>query len=124
MFLEKLAIVSNACQLLALDLVQCICQCHITMSMMMTVGFTIGCDVHELRPVALLRKSAQQSLRELLAVLQQALEGHSLRDGPVVKEQINGSSRRQPAAIGASRVNVCAVHVFPFAAANFSHACR
>src|SRR6267142_6605605 len=122
MLLEELAIVGDACQLPALDLVQCIRQCHITMGMMMTVGFAIGCDVHELRPVAVLRKSTQQSLRELLAILQQALEGHSLRDGPVVKEQINGSSRRQPAAIGASRVNVCAVDVFPFAAANFSHA--
>jgi hypothetical protein len=43
-----------------------------------SVSLTIRGDVHQLRPGTRIGKTAQQPLRELLAVVEQALERHCL----------------------------------------------
>ena len=52
MFLQKLAIVRDRRQLVGLDVRQRIGQRHVTVLVVMPVGFAVGRDVHELRITA------------------------------------------------------------------------
>ena len=93
MLLQKFAVVGDLRQAAGFDVIQRIGQRHVAERMVMAVGFAVGGDVGQLRPVALIRQCVQQTLREALAVVQQALKGHRPRDRPVVEEQVDGAAR-------------------------------
>ena len=84
--------------------------------MMVPVAFPVGGNVHQQRLAAVRGNSLQESVGETLTVGQQTLECHRLRNGAVVKEQGDGSSRRQPRQVGRHGVNVAAVDIQPLAA--------
>ena len=50
-----------------LDVFERVGQRHFAVVMMMAVGFAVGGDVHQLRPVAAVGKAAQQPVGEMLA---------------------------------------------------------
>ena len=65
---QKLAVIGQSGQLPAVNLFQGVSERHVAKAVMMTVAFAVGGDVHELRPLALRRESAGQSLDEAVAV--------------------------------------------------------
>ena len=79
--------------------------------MMMAVGLAIGGDMHQLRPAAIVGKSAEQPVGKRLAIAQQPFEGHRARDGAVVEKQVDAAPRRQIANVGTRRVDLAAFHI-------------
>src|ERR1700722_2354077 len=80
---------------------------------MMPIALAVRRDVNQLRSLSRLRKSAEQSLGEALAVIQQPLKGHSLRDRPIIKKQVDLLLRRQDGDIGVTGINLPSAHVLP-----------
>src|SRR5262249_15476935 len=86
MLLEVLSVIRETGYAFLLDVLQCISERHVSVSMVMSVALAVGGDVHELRPVAGVGKASCQTIRELLAAVEELLEGDSLRKGSVVEE--------------------------------------
>src|SRR5205823_3529356 len=102
---QILAIVGNSGETLGPDVIQCVSQRHLSIAMVMPVCLAVRGNVNHLGPVAIIRKSVQQTVGKLLAIIQQMLEGDSLRDGPVVEEQIHPAARWEFGEISASGVD-------------------
>src|SRR5689334_23857517 len=90
--LEVMAVIGNFGKFVRFDVLQSVRQRHVAVYMVMTIGFAIGCDMHQLRPGALIMKPAEQSIGKLFAVGKEFLECDRPRDGAVVKEEIDGAS--------------------------------
>src|SRR5215469_2678817 len=97
---------------------------HFTKVVMMTIAFAVGGNVDKLRPVALIRKSVQESLGEGLSVVEEVLERHRAGDGTIVEKQSKLSTRWEANKVGASRIDPLSTDVFPGAHAYFSDAAR
>src|SRR6201987_3679547 len=82
--LEKLSVVGKLCQVVGLNMVQSVRQGHLPKVMVVTITFAICGDVHQFRPAALVRESAHHPFCELLAIVQQTLEGNRFRNRSVV----------------------------------------
>ena len=108
MLLQKLAVVGDLRQAAALDVIERVGQRHVAERVVMPVGFAVGGDVGQLRAFALIRQSIQKPARKTAAIVQQAFEGHGLRHGPVVEEQMDGAAGRQLLAIGTRRIDALA----------------
>src|SRR5438270_868286 len=67
----------------------------------MTVGFAVGRDVHELRPGTLVAKAGHQPAREAFTIGQQTFKRDRARNRPVIKKQVDAAARRQPLHVGA-----------------------
>src|ERR1700675_1517844 len=92
--------------------------------MMMTITFPIRSDVRKLRPVAGVGKTADQTICESFAVVQQSFKGHTLRDWPVVEKSTDRLFRRQVNEISAARVDAVAADILPASPALASHTFR
>ena len=55
--------------------------------MMMPVSLAIGGNVDQLRTLAVERKAARQTIGEALAIVEQPLKSHGLRQGSIVEKQ-------------------------------------
>ncbi len=88
---------------------------------MMAVGLAVGGNVHQLRPVALVREAALKARGKILAAIQQMLKSHGLRNRPVIKKEVDLCSRRQFGEIGACGIDAAAVNVFPASPADLAH---
>ena len=95
------------------DKVQTICQRHFAEAVMMPVTFAVGCQMHQLRLVALVVKCAQNALCKCLSAVQQTFKSNGLRDIAIVKKQGNRPTRRQPTEVRTARINVFIDHICP-----------
>src|SRR5581483_3143109 len=96
---------------------------HLPEAMVMSVGLAVGSDVHELRPGAGVGKSAQQTVGEGLAVVEQAFERDCLRYRPVIEEEIDIALRRQLHPVSARWIDLT-LNVLPRAPGEFLHSSR
>src|SRR6202034_4878106 len=114
--LQELAVVRELGYVARFDAPQSIGKRHFAVMVMMTVAFTVRCDMRKLRADAIVGEPAQQPVRESFAVVEQALECHALRDRSVVEEQRYRLFRRQAQLVRAAWVDAIAGNVFPVAA--------
>ncbi len=63
------------------------------MAVVVAVRLAVGGDVGELRPRAIFVEGAHDPADQVLAALQELLEGQSARDGAVVEEEVDGAPR-------------------------------
>src|SRR5580658_2635958 len=84
--------------------------------MVVAIAFAVGRNVDDLRPLSSVGEAAHQSVGESLSVIQQSFERHALRDGTIVKKQVNFLFRGQVRAVGSRRINFRATYVFVFGA--------
>ena len=84
---QILAIIGDARELVAFDVIQRVGERHVAVRMVMAVGFAIGGDVHELGPGTAVVEAAEQAMGKTLTIQQQLLEGDRARDGAIVEEQ-------------------------------------
>src|SRR5579884_667429 len=91
------------------------------MRVMMAVGFAVGGDMHQLRPVALVGKAAYEALAESFAVRQQTFERDRARDRAIVEEKIDGAPRGQTHDIRPCRINARAFHIAVTSASDPPH---
>src|SRR2546422_8430290 len=66
MLLQVLGVVGKLRDVVALDMMQRIGESHLAIFMMMAVGFTVRCDVHNLRPLAFFGKCRSETGGEML----------------------------------------------------------
>src|ERR1041385_977478 len=111
--LQELTVIRELRELIAFNVMQSVGERHLTEAMMMTIALAISGNVHELRPGARVRKAAHQAIGEALAIVEQALERHALRNGPIVEECRNRFARRQLNQICAARIDAIAGDVVP-----------
>ncbi len=71
------------------DQVERIGKSHIAVSVMVAVGLAIGCNMHQLFPLAVVGEPRHQSTRQGFSPGQQLLESDCLRCRAVVKEQVD-----------------------------------
>ena len=103
---------------------QRVSECHLTLFVMVAVGFTVGCDVNNLRPGPRIRKRRVKAACEVFSLFQQALKRDRLRNRAVVKEHRYPFARRQPHAIRHGRIDTAAACITPGAASQFARAFR
>ena len=94
-------------------MIQRVRQRHVAKRMMVAVCLAIGCDVRQLRTLPLIRQCIQEPARETLAVIQQALKRYRLRNRSIIKEQVDGTPRRQLLPVCARRIDTLARDVGP-----------
>src|SRR5207302_8168455 len=97
-----------------------ISQGHVTITMVMTICLAIGGNMHELRPLARVRKSALEARGKLLSAVQQLLKRYCLGDGAIVKEKIDLAPGWKLLQISASGINAASAYIFPGAAAQLA----
>src|ERR1035438_7356068 len=83
---EIFGVVRELGELVGFDVMQRVRERHLALEMMMAVRLAIGSDVHELRPAAVLGKTADQPVSEAFAIRKQAFEGDGARDGAIVEK--------------------------------------
>ena len=76
MLLQVRPIVGEACQVVRLNIIQRIGQGHLAKAVVMSIRFSIGRDMHELRSGMLGAKRADEPVSKVLAVGQEALESN------------------------------------------------
>src|SRR5262249_43930780 len=91
---------------------------------MMAVGFAVRGDMHELRPVSLVREAGLQARSEILAVIQQLFKSHRLGDGAVIEEEVNLFARREAGQIGACWIDAPSMHILPASSADLANSRR
>jgi hypothetical protein len=114
--LQVFAVVGEFGQLMGLDVIEGTGERHLAVAVVVAVGFAIGGNVHQLRPVSpVVGETAQQAVRQGFALGEQALEGDGAGDGPVVKEHVDGAPRTQSQLVGRAGVNPPAAGIPPAA---------
>ncbi len=88
-------------------------QGHIAVRVMVSVRFPVRRDMNQLGFVRVVVKRAQQAPGQMLALGEQAFEGHPLRYGPVVKKEIDMPARRQELPVGPPGIDLGASGVAP-----------
>src|SRR5579872_3206080 len=101
---EVLAIIRQPREFVFLNILQSKSQGHVAVWMVMSIGFAISRNMHELRRITFRIEMAQQPTREILTAVQQLLECHRSCDRAIVEEQSDGPPRRQNARIWMSRI--------------------
>ena len=86
MFFQVFAVVRQPCQVPGLDVLQRVRQGHLTVTMVVPVGFAIGGNVHQLVALAALVKSPSEALRKPLSGREHFFERNGLRHGRIVEE--------------------------------------
>src|ERR1700694_731274 len=79
----------------------------------MSVRFTVGGNVYELRPGSGVGKTALQAGSKLLSTVQQFLESHCLGDRPIVEKKVDLAAGGKLGQISARGINAPAANVFP-----------
>src|SRR5690349_20629396 len=59
--IEELAVICDLRQLVRLDVFEGVGERHVSVRMVMTVRLAVGCNVHQLRPLAKIAEPAQKS---------------------------------------------------------------
>src|SRR5436189_5999387 len=72
--LEALTVVRQLRDIVGFNVMQRVSECHLTLFVMVAVGFTVGCRVNNLRPGPRRRKRSLKAPCEALSLFQQALE--------------------------------------------------
>ena len=68
-------IIGELREMVFFDMIQCISQGHIAALVMVSIGFTVRCDVHQLRPWSFSRRKCRpQPAGEILAPNEQLFE--------------------------------------------------
>src|SRR5215831_15536808 len=80
---EVLAVVGELGEFVGLDVMQSVGERHLSLVVVVAVGFAVGGDVHELFPPPAVRESADEALGEAFAVGKQAFKGDGARNGAV-----------------------------------------
>ena len=106
MLLQVLAIVCKPGNSLLLDVLERISQSHVAVRVVVSVALTVGGDVHELRPIAGIGKSSCQTVRELLAAVQQPFESYGLGDWSVIKKDGDAAPIPQTNKVGPCRIDL------------------
>src|SRR3954466_5171724 len=70
MALEKLTIVRKHREVIRLNMMQSIGQRHFSKTVVMAIAFSVGCDVHELRPFPRVGKPAEQAVGKTSPVIE------------------------------------------------------
>src|SRR5574337_157813 len=89
--------------------------------MMVAVGLAGGCDVGELGPGPRVGETADETIGQVFAFRQQALEGNRTGNGAIVKEEVQYSARGQAQPVGHCRVDTPATDASPATAADLAH---
>src|SRR5580700_4942015 len=89
---EVFAIVSEAGELVGFNVMQRVGERHLTFVMMMAVGFSVGGDVHELRPAAVLGEATDEAAGKAFAVREQPFKSDGPGDGAVVEKQVDAAA--------------------------------
>ena len=105
MKLEELAVIGQPDVGVLRKALEHVGQGHVAVGMVMAVRFAVGGDVHELGMLAAVVEPLEEPGQEAVAVVEQPLEGHLLRDDAVVEEQDDRPARGKPAEVGARRVD-------------------
>src|SRR5262245_2624691 len=113
MSFEVFAIVRKLCQLIGLDGVKCIGKSHVAEAVVMAVTFTVGGDMDELGPLAVIVEGPAQPIRQMLAAGEQSFKGNSASDWSVIEKQSDLSARRQPLFVCLGRIDARAANVLP-----------
>src|SRR5688572_22934122 len=92
-------------------------QRHVAMTVMMSVGLTIGGDVYQLWP--LIGETVQEPFDETVALIEKLLKCDGARNWSVVEEDSDGATGRKIAEIGTSRVDTARRDVLPLRLSDF-----
>ena len=103
---------------MGLDVPQRIGECHVPELVVMAVCLTVSCDIHQLGPVSLAGKAAQDALCKGFAALQEVFECNPLRDRAIVKKDADPAARWQPAEIRPCGIDPSAADVLPASGAD------
>ena len=122
MVFQVFAIIRHPSEFFGFDVLQRVSQSHFAVAMMMSIGFTIGCDVNELVVIAPVGKRAHEPSCQFFTTLQQSFKCDRSRNWRVIKEHHNAFAGAQADEIGASRIDAATIHIAPAPFANFSHA--
>src|SRR5256886_7293193 len=114
--LEVFGVIGQLCDVVGFDVMQGIGKRHLATLMMMSVCFTIGCDVDDLRPRPAVGKRRCQTARQILASFEQAFERNRLRNRPVVKEHRDAFARGGTDSVRCRRGHASATGIAPGAA--------
>ena len=92
--LEELAVVREHGVVVLLDPVHRVTECHLAVTMMMSIALAVGSNVCELRLVGRLigAEAADQALAEVFTGVQQAFKGDGARCRTVVEEHRDGAA--------------------------------
>src|SRR5580704_16443106 len=119
---QKFAVIRNLGRVAMLNMIESIGKRHFTEVMMMAIAFSIGCNVEKLIPLASVRESAQETIREMLPIIEQPFKSDGTCNGAVIKEETHPPARGQTHLIRAGGINAIATHIFPGAATDLAHA--
>src|SRR5258708_14505628 len=121
-FFEVFTVIGQAGEIVRFDVMKGVCQRHLAMAMMVPVRFAIGCDVHQLVPLAPVVESAGEALCETLAAGQELFKSHRPRYRRVVEKNGDVASGGQSHQIAPSGIDLAAVDIPPASFANFPDA--
>src|SRR5882762_3515634 len=111
--LQELRIIRDFGESVGFDMLQRVGKRHFAETVVVSIAFPVGGNVHELRPIALVRKTAQQSAGELFTAIEQSFEGDRAGNGAVIEEERDFAPGRQPKQVGAGWVNAISANVLP-----------
>ena len=124
MLFKKITIDGELSEVLGLDVAQGIAQGHVAVGPMMSVGFPVGGDVRELRPLPLVGESAYDPPCKVFASHQDIFKSHSMGNRPIKKEQGDTSPRWQIGEISSGGINLASTNILPLLFANKTHSLR
>ena len=110
---EELRIVGQPRLRIGVDRLQSDSQSHFPVAVMMAVSLTVGRDMGQPRADPGLPHRRNQSVRQRLAVFEEAVEGDLAGERPVVEEDDNRSTVAQIDAIGDAGVDPPPVDIRP-----------
>src|SRR3984885_5662747 len=93
---QKLSVIGQSGSFVALDVVQRIGKRHLAVVMVVAVAFTIGRNMHQLRPGTVIGESGYQTIRKTPAIVEQSFKSHGLRDRSVIKKGVDALAGGKP----------------------------
>ena len=87
MLFQEFPVVGDFGQVLFFYIVEGVGKRHIGEAVMVPVSLTVAGDVHQLRPVTLIRKSGRQKVGEILTIFQGVFKGYAAGGGAIIKEE-------------------------------------
>ncbi len=111
-----LTVICQLREVVTLNMMQCICEGHFALLVMVAVGLTIGGDVNDLGPRARIRERGQKPSSEVFSFFEQVLEGDGLRNGAIIKKHRDALAGWQRHVIGHRWIDLSSARIPPGAA--------
>ena len=94
MKLKKSAIVGQLRHIIFLNMIHAICKCHLSMTMMMAIAFSVSRYMYKLCLLPTI-KFPNQISRKTFTIIEQSFESNTLSDVSIIKKQGYGIPRGQ-----------------------------